>query len=124
MAFSDDNITFSEWVDIDNIKARYLKFKIECSGSVILNNVEINITGNAITRSINDLDTSTLIDDNGLILPVSGFEYITQINVAMQGTGSGASWEVVSKDPAKPKIKLYKNNVKINAIIDVEIKGL
>lgn len=123
MATSNDGTTFTAWVDLGVIQPRYIKFKIDFVGVKTVNDIVVNLTGKSKQQILNDLDTSTLTYDNGIVLPISGFSLVGNITVVMQNVGPGFTYEVVSKIP--PKIKIYNAlNQRSNAIIDVTINGL
>ncbi len=123
MATSTNGTTFTAWSDISIVNTRYIKFKINFINARFVDNLLINLTGKSKQQQLNDLDTTTLTYDDGIVLPVSGFSLIGNITVVMQNVGAGFSYEVISKDPAKIKIYDSLNN-RANAVIDVTINGL
>lgn len=122
MATSSDGINFTDWVDLSAIKTQYIKFKATFINTRVVSRISVNLTGKSKQRFLEDLDTSKLTYDNGIILPVSGISSITNINVILQNVGGGYSYEVISKSP--PKIKIYDaSNKESNATIDAIITG-
>ncbi len=129
---SDDNTTFTPYAVIGPlISARYIRLKVTVSEPTLLaqlSGMEINLSADPVDEYINDKDTSTISSPTGVFrLPISkSYATITQVTLAIQGTGGGWTWKLIDKDPALgPKIELYNGSgVLADAVIDAVVRGI
>ncbi|VGO17591.1 hypothetical protein PDESU_06189 [Pontiella desulfatans] len=130
---SQDNATWSGWITpTAEIDARYIKVRITVTGEAPrIQSMTILLSGQKITEDISDLDTSTLSATYRTVagdirLPIkTTFATIKSVQVALQNTGAGWSWELIDKQTTTgPRIKIYDNTGTLaDATIDATIKG-
>jgi hypothetical protein len=129
---SSDNITYSSYVAAGSqVTARYIKVRLNVTGTFpTVTSMNIMLNGAAKDEYINDLLTSSLIGAQRLgvgdiRLPITKtYSVISQLQIALQGTGPGWSWEVIDKSTSGPRIKIYNaSNALADATIDAYVRG-
>jgi len=130
---SDDDISYSAWATAGAlITAQYIQVRVQVSGSLpVLKSLNIQLSGNALTEEVNDLDTSTLTGANrigvgDIRVPFgTAFLIISQVQVTLQNVGPGWTVELIDKDASVgPRIKIYNaSNTLADASIDVFLRG-
>jgi len=131
--YSTDNVVWNGWVTPSaDITCRYLRCRIKVVGTAPrIQSMTILLDGEKEFEDISDLDTSTLSATYRTVagdirLPIaSAFTNIKSVQVTLQNTGPGWSWELIDKLTATgPRIKIYDNTGTLaDATIDATIKG-
>lgn len=135
MATSTDNITYGAYAapSLTPLAARYIKVRVVSTGSnPTIETLSVLIDGNEKFDHKEDLNTATLtglqrIAVGDVRLPLTKtYVAIQRVNVVLQNTGGGWSWEVVDKATANgPRVKIYNaSNTLADAVIDYEIVGV
>lgn len=124
---SEDDITYTSWVNISTlglISCRYIQIKVTVrnTGDIPkLNNMNIYIGGDSIIDYFRLLDLSTISTEpeqtiegttysaGGVRIPIrSSFQQITDVNLSLQGVGSGYTWEFIDLDATNgPWVKVW-----------------
>lgn len=105
---------------------RYIqaRWRLAGNGSVglYLDHCIYRIFAPTVSEQIIDANTSGWsAAGDGRLVPTS-LAVVTNIAVTLQRVGSGASWEIRSKNP--PRIKIYNGSgTEINAIVDIILTG-
>lgn len=112
---SSDGTTWSSWAAIVGlIEARYQRVRVtveNLSNPPKITNMNIDFGADAVIDNFRLLNTSgiTAEGSGGIRLPItSEFKQITDVNIAMQSVGSGATWEIIDLDETNgPHVKMY-----------------
>ena len=131
--FSTDGIAWNGWTTpADDITCRYLRARIIVTGTgPRIQSMSILLDGKKEVEDLSDIDTSTLTGNyriavGDIRLPVqTAFNSIKSVQVALQNTGPGWTWELVDKQATYgPRIKIYDNTATLaDATIDATVKG-
>lgn len=133
IATSDDGVSWSAWTTPSgDITTRYLRVRVTVTGdSPRIQSMSILLDGDKDVEDLEDVDTSALTGDNRIAvgdvrLPITHpFTKIISVQVALQNTGPGWTWELIDKTVAVgPRIKIYNNTGTLaDATVDATIKG-
>ena len=127
--------TFSSYTTTGTlISGRYVQFKVtvtNASGLAQLWQMYINLDSEIVEEYLNDIDTSAIAESPTVAgdfrLPiVRSYALITNVQIALQNTGAGWSWELIDKSVSLgPRIKIYNSSdVLADATIDAIVKGI
>jgi len=131
---SDDDITYSAYAAAGSqVNARYIKIKLTITNATtaaIITAASVIMDTPIIDEYIQDVNTNTLsaasprvIGDIRLPI-VKTYSTIKNVQIALQNVGGGWSWELIDKNTAGPRIKIYNSsNVLSDAVIDAYISG-
>ncbi len=133
---SDDDITYTAFTLVSGqLSARYIKIKVTVVNTVstaTISQMLIVLDAELTAEIINDLNTASLtgvyrIGIGNIRLPITkNYAVIKTIQIALQNTGAGWTWEIVDKDvTVGPNIKIYNASMVLaDAVIDANITGV
>ena len=130
----DSYIDFTELNGVPIKIDRFLNYRITVTPNeqypdiVKLLSATLALSTESKTDLINDSDTSDWAGSaiSGRIVPTTvEFAHIYQIQLALQSVGPGWTWEVIDKDAAAAKIKIYNAaRQPTDAVVDVLVRGV
>lgn len=131
--YSLDGSVWAGWqLPTGDITARYLRCRIKVTGTdPRIQSMSILLDGKIETEDLADVNTGTLTGAyrnaaGDVRLPIqTSFSNIKTVQVALQNTGPGWTWELIDKDAeVGPRIKIYDSTGTLaDAVIDATIKG-
>jgi len=122
--------TWSSWTAVGGtVEARYVQVRVTAATPAVtgLESMQVILSANTIEEVISDLDTSTISAPTGSFnVPLNKtFSLITSVQMALQNTGAGWTWEVINKSTSGPLIKIYNGSGTLaDATVDIVVKGL
>ena len=104
-----------------------VRWRLTGDGSVLLRMDHLCWSAHApiATRQILDASTADWTGSAaaGRVVPVAGFSVVADVSVALQNTGAGWTWELLSKNP--PTIRIYDaDRNTADATVDVTVRGV
>jgi hypothetical protein len=152
--YLNDEETGAVWqntTDEVNIRARWIKAKIECTVddgvTAIVNEISIELTGDLVQETLEGINMTTLrasgdfdhlfpdsVDGHMLLPYTRPFEAITHISISVVAAGAATSYEIIQKNLASdattpgPEVQLYKwitdDFIKTDLVFDAYIRGI